>query len=224
MNKQKEQEWKIDVGGFKQILLRRKATVERFRFPWTYEQSVNAIMAAYQANVELRHRTFVNDEATARHIADAARWLTASRPKFGMMLCGRCGNGKTTLAMAIRDLVAYICRDRNDDGRNGVRQVKALDICVAAKNNPLYFGGLCSVPMLAIDDLGTEPAEVLSYGNVLSPVIDLLSRRYDDQLFTIVTTNLTPKQIREHYGERMADRFNEMFERIIFDNPTYRQS
>ena len=78
--------------------------------------------------------------------------------------------------------------------------------------------------MLAIDDLGTEPAEVLSYGNVLSPVIDLLSRRYDDQLFTIVTTNLTPKQIREHYGERMADRFNEMFERIIFDNPTYRQS
>lgn len=181
-------------------------------------------MAAYQANVELRHRTFVNDEATARHVADAARWLTASRPKFGMMLCGSCGNGKTTLAMAIRDLVAYICRDRNGDGRNGVRQVKALDICVAAKNNPLYFGGLCSVPMLAIDDLGTEPAEVLSYGNVLSPVIDLLSRRYDDQLFTIVTTNLTPKQIREHYGERMADRFNEMFERIIFDNPTYRQS
>ena len=76
--------------------------------------------------------------------------------------------------------------------------------------------------MLAIDDLGTEPAEVLDYGNVLNPAIDLLSARYTDQLFTVVTTNLTPKQIREHYGDRIADRFNEMFERIVFYNSTYR--
>ena len=76
--------------------------------------------------------------------------------------------------------------------------------------------------MLSIDDLGVEPSEVLDYGNVLSPVIELLSRRYNAQLFTIVTTNLTPKQIREHYGERIADRFNEMFERIVFENSTYR--
>ena len=77
--------------------------------------------------------------------------------------------------------------------------------------------------MLAIDDLGTEPAEVLDYGNVFNPAIDLLSARYTDQLFTVVTTNLTPKQIREHYGDRIADRFNEMFERIVFDNSTYRK-
>ena len=57
---------------------------------------------------------------------------------------------------------------------------------------------------------------------MLNPAIDLLSARYTDQLFTVVTTNLTPKQIREHYGDRIADRFNEMFERIVFDNSTYR--
>lgn len=76
--------------------------------------------------------------------------------------------------------------------------------------------------MLAIDDLGTEPVEVLEYGNRLNPVIDLLYKRYDEQLFTIITTNLTPKEIRERYGERIADRLNEMAFRIVFDNETYR--
>ena len=76
--------------------------------------------------------------------------------------------------------------------------------------------------MLSIDDLGIEPSEILDYGNILNPVIDLLTQRYNAQLFTIVTTNLTPKQIREHYGERIADRFNEMFDRIVFENSTYR--
>jgi DNA replication protein DnaC len=42
------------------------------------------------------------------------------------------------------------------------------------------------------------------------------------QLFTIITTNLTPAEIREKYGDRIADRMNEMMVKIIFNNPTYR--
>ena len=76
--------------------------------------------------------------------------------------------------------------------------------------------------MLGIDDLGTEPQEVMDFGNVVTPVIDLLTKRYDEQLFTIITTNLTPKQIRKHYGDRIADRLNEMVEKIVFNNGTYR--
>ena len=41
-------------------------------------------------------------------------------------------------------------------------------------------------------------------------------------LFTFITTNLTKSQIREKYGNRIADRFNEMLEVIIFKNETYR--
>ena len=76
--------------------------------------------------------------------------------------------------------------------------------------------------MLAIDDLGIEPAEVMDYGNILNPVIDLISYRYNEQLFTIVTTNLNPKQIRDKYGDRIADRFNEMMKKVIFENDSYR--
>ena len=53
-------------------------------------------------------------------------------------------------------------------------------------------------------------------------MVDLLTRRYDKQLFTIITTNLTPQEIRAKYGDRIADRFNEMMVKIVFENPTYR--
>ena len=76
--------------------------------------------------------------------------------------------------------------------------------------------------MLGIDDLGKEPAEIVDYGNILSPVVDLIEHRYDRQLFTVITTNLPPEKIREKYGDRIADRFNEMVGRIIFRNTTYR--
>ena len=39
---------------------------------------------------------------------------------------------------------------------------------------------------------------------------------------TLITTNLTPQQIREHYGDRIADRLNEMVKKIVFNNSTYR--
>ena len=64
--------------------------------------------------------------------------------------------------------------------------------------------------------------EVMSYGNIMNPVIELLSKRYDAQLFTIVTTNLQPRQIRERYGERIAERLNEMMAKIVYRNTTYR--
>ena len=202
------------------MLLQRRITVQRFRLPWCFDASVDALTAAYMAEVEYRHRDFIPDAPTKQHIRQAAEWLTAERPKFGMLLCGQCGNGKSTLAYAIRSLVSWI--NRNDHNAPFLRLTDAKEICAVAKDDYKSFKALCKQEMLAIDDLGTEPAEVLDYGNVLNPAIELLSSRYTDQLFTVVTTNLTPKQIREHYGDRIADRFNEMFERIVFDNSTYR--
>ena len=38
----------------------------------------------------------------------------------------------------------------------------------------------------------------------------------------LITTNPTPHQLREHYGDRMADRLYEMVEKIVFSNATYR--
>jgi len=75
--------------------------------------------------------------------------------------------------------------------------------------------------MLTIDDLGTEPVEVMDYGNIMTPVIDLLTKRYEAQLFTIVTTILAPKDIHKRYGDRIDDRLNEMMAKIVYRDSTY---
>ena len=80
-----------------------------------------------------------------------------------------------------------------------------------------------TVDVLCIDDVGLEPTEVLDFGNAINPVIEILEQRYRNQLFTFITTNLTPKQIREKYGDRIADRFNETMKCIVYENPTFRR-
>lgn len=182
---------------------------------------MDLITAAYQAEVEYRRRTFVGDKDTTENIAKFAKFLTSDTSKFGVMFSGICGNGKTTLICAFQSVLNYM-RDKGlFDENTGISIIDAKEIAHFAKDMK-QFSGLRTREMLAIEDMGREPLEMLDYGNVLNPVIDLLEYRYNQQLFTVITTNLTPKEIREKYGNRIADRFNEMFDRIIFSNSTYR--
>jgi len=71
-------------------------------------------------------------------------------------------------------------------------------------------------------NIGTDPREIIEYGNVLSPIIDLISYRYEHQLPTIITSNLTPQQISEVYGKRIGDRLKETTEIVPFLNGSYR--
>ena len=51
---------------------------------------------------------------------------------------------------------------------------------------------------------------------------DLISYRYEHQLPTIITSNLTPQQISEVYGKRIGDRLKETTEIVPFLNGSYR--
>ena len=88
--------------------------------------------------------------------------------------------------------------------------------------NCLHVLYMMQTDLLGIDDLGTEPAEVQDYGKIMYPIKELLTMRYDAQLFTVFTTNLEPKDIRQRYDNRIADRLNEMMVKIVYNNKTYR--
>lgn len=212
---------KINVEELKNALLRGRITREIFSLPYEESQVVDMLYASVRAEVEYRHREFIDNPEMRKQIEKAARWLT-SQNKIGLLLCGVPGNGKTTLMLAIRSLINFLDIKNAYNEKMGVRLVDAREVARLNRDDFKQFEKICSYPMLAIDDIGREPSEVLDYGNILNPIIELLSYRYNEQLFTIVTTNLKPEQIRQRYGDKIADRFNEMMERIIFYNGSYR--
>lgn len=203
-------------------LLQRKITRERFSLPYTDEQVKDMLTASVMAEVAHRHQQYRASPEMDSYIEKAALWLK-NQETFGLLMCGVPGNGKTTLMRAIQNLINIL--DLKDEYYNqslALTIIDAREIARLNKDDYNTFKAYRNKPMLAIDDLGLEPTEVLDYGNILSPVIDLLSYRYNEQLFTIITTNLKPQEIREKYRDRIADRFNEMMTKIIFKNATYR--
>ena len=214
---------KIDVEVLKKSLLQRRSTKARFKLPMPEEDAYACLLAAMMAEVAYRHRIFCTNEDLEKQLHEMAHWLTSPSSHFGILLCGGCGNGKSTMLKAFQQLLNSLHFPKPDNGGTyGIQIVDAKYIAHLCKNNHEAYRKLISVDMLGIDDLGTEPSEVMDYGNVYTPVIDLLTKRYEEQLFTIITTNLTPQQIREHYGDRIADRLNEMVKKIVFNNGTYR--
>lgn len=195
----------------------------RFRLPMSAEQAYDCLLAATMAEVEFRHRSFYENDDAKTQLHQMANWLTSDNSKFGMLFCGECGNGKSTLLKAFQQLLNILAIPIPDGhGNYGIQITDAKYVAHLARTDYSAFLRLSQKDMLGIDDLGTEPQEVMDFGNVVTPVVDLLTKRYDEQLFTIITTNLTPKQIRDHYGDRIADRLNEMVEKIVFTNGTYR--
>ena len=213
----------IDAEELRSRLLRQKTTIPRFRIPYSEADTAKVLEATYESEVRFRHRNYQADAATKGNIAAVAE-LLCDESKFGIMLCGNCGNGKTTMMYAIRNLVNYLSRMGAitiGNTRPELEVIDAISIVKRAKDDELM--NIATKQMLGIDDLGNEPAEVMNYGNVVNPLAELLEIRYKRQLYTIVTTNRIPKQIREKYGARVADRLNEMFGVVIFKNSTYRK-
>ena len=91
------------------------------------------------------------------------------------------------------------------------------------------YAKLLAHPCLMIDDVGTEPVEVRVYGSVRSPFEELIEARYNAGQVTIMTSNLAidlPRDdyttIASRYGERIADRFKEEAERVVFVGESFR--
>lgn len=212
----------MDMTGFISRLRAQKTTREIFRIPRPLEEVTKMLQEAVRFEVEYRGGTVIEDNM--EHIEQAARWLTDPKTP-GLYIAGNVGNGKTTLLNAIIQTINVQTNElpRDAKGKNAwVFRINSSRLVEVAKKSDEELGEWIRRPMLAIDDLGSEESTVKTYGNVLNPAVELLSYRYEYQLFTIVTTNLKPDDIRKVYGDRIADRLNEMMTRINIKVPTYR--
>lgn len=204
-------------------LLHRKPIKAHFKLPTNNETAAQHLTAVISAEVECRNHTFRNGDELRKQIASVAHWLCGMSDKNSLLLADGCGNGKTTFVYAMQNLVNHLGIKNQVKGQDfGISLYNAKDLANICKTHPKDWRSLMDKDILAIDDLGAEPREIIEYGNVLSPIIDLISYRYEHQLPTIITSNLISQQISEVYGKRIGDRLKETTEIVPFLNGSYR--
>lgn len=180
-------------------------------------------------------------------LTETARWLTTGAPAgYGLRpwlcYCGLHGNGKTTLLRALGQLLQQM-KDRGWLRPRSQRTTFLLKVTAAeveqTRRSAHYeqpdtcrlWEELCTADCLLIDDLGEETITHLRFGREeICPVAELLTRRYDERLLTVMTTNLRPEMITERdvpqgsheclrpspiYGLRVASRWREMTHHVI---------
>ena len=123
-------------------------------------------------------------------------------PYRNLLLCGEGGLGKTFLLNCVFERVT-------SRGYSAVR-ITSFRMFEAMRqqhvgNDEKYdgFSTLIEAPLLLIDDLGTEP---MMRNITVEYLFTLLNERAAAKRRTVVATNLTPAQIKERYGERVASR------------------
>lgn len=201
----------------------------RFRFPVKPEDAYRLLVSCYAVEVDRRGHDFIQKEFTLQKIWEMAQYLTSERPKFGALMCGSVGNGKTTLLYAFQSALNFLkdrglFDDREDKRELGMLIHSAKDIAIYAKNDWDKYERIRNCYMLGLDELGAEAKEVRDYGDILTPIIDLIEYRYVHQRFTLITSNLDPTEIADRYEERVADRLREMVTYIIFgDQESFRK-
>lgn len=182
---------------------------------------LEALIECYRVEVESRGRVFSLDEHTKSSLQKIAGWLTNENSKPGLLLFGTVGNGKTTALRATYRLAELVFSDRSAYSRrdtgNRVIEAKLLEnISIQTMSE------LSTSERLFIDDAGTESEEIKNYGNAITPLADIICKRYNNQKFTIISTNLKMEEMRDKYGDRVYDRIIEMFNRIAYNAPSYR--
>ena len=199
----------------------------RFRLPYTTNQVVTMLTEACRAEVAYRHREFILTDEYRQHILSVAQWLTSENDtSFGLFLCGSAGNGKTTLIRAMQRLLRFLRQNETTSEIRDFKIVSAKELVNLAKqyNNPTKdnyddvatYKQLLKIEILGIDDMGLEAREAMVYGDIITAIIDVICHRYDEQLCTIISSNLAPDDIAKRYDERIADRFREMMHIINF--------
>ncbi len=156
-----------------------------------------------------REQTFGTYEATQRAqtvVLEECRKF-ADSPTGGLWLIGPPGVGKTHLGCAIAQAVIF---QRGQSAivataRGLVRALRNTWARGATETEEEVIERFGEVDVLVLDEVG------VGFGSEseLTQLFDVVDRRYQMRLPTVLLSNLTAKQLKDTLGERMYDRLRE---------------
>lgn len=120
----------------------------------------------------------------------------------GLFLFGRAGTGKTHLAVKIAQEL---------DGAK-FQKVPKLMLELKANfdgsgyENEIIIEKLSNVPVLILDDMGAEKASDW----VAETMYILIDERYGNMKPTVITSNYSPSELAQRFGDRIVSRIMEM--------------
>ena len=140
---------------------------------------------------------------------------------FGLILAGNYGTMKTTMAVAV--LQHFL-----KEGRSGllVPMCSLIDNLYTMRSLnreewARYELRIRSIPLLVIDDLGSENTD---QSWVLSKVDSIITERYNTMLPIIVTTNLSKGELEGTYSGRIMDRLRNISQYLVFNSESQRKT
>ncbi len=148
-------------------------------------------------------------------------WEENKEEGKGLYLCGGVGTGKTHLAVAVLNEVVRKKRVPS----LFVTVPELLDNLREAYNKPgrdldEWMDAVQNADFLVLDDLGSE--RVTEW--VRERIFVIVNHRYREQLPTVFTSNVGPKDLAEQLGERTASRIIAMCEWIALEGDDYRET
>jgi len=132
--------------------------------------------------------------------------------RFGLVLSGAVGRGKTGLASCV--LMARARRNETVlwvDFSKFIRKIRDTYQSGSENSYEQVVGAAATVPFLLIDDMGDMAASKAISDDLRRNVYDVISERYNELRPTLITTNLSIDQFRATFGERISDRILHLY-------------
>lgn len=217
---QKDERWKIrdEFTSYRDEKGNRIMTKERT----TYVKDI----LEYQYKLIVANRAMHQQPIDEHVLARCVDFLTNPETRPSLLLFGTPGTGKTTFMRAMFMTVNFLYNEELSRNEIVSRYTKASELGALLKQDKDEYKKLKSATCLFIDDLGFngESEMVNDYGVKAKPIEDIVEHRYDRQLMTVCTTNLTAAEIRDKYGDRIYSRICETFSMLPVNGQDFRMT